>query len=150
MTSTFRPPLSLDDQLCFALYAASRAITRAYGPPLAELGLTYPQYLALLALWEADRPLTVGDISARLRLDSGTVTPLLKRLEQCGHVTRERDAQDERRVLVRLTPEGDALRASAATVPERIFPHLGMTSADIVRLRDELTRIVATLEATVG
>jgi MarR family transcriptional regulator, organic hydroperoxide resistance regulator len=140
------PQLALDNQLCFALYSASRAITRAYGPPLAELGLTYPQYLAMLALWEADGPMAVGDVSARLRLDSGTVTPLLKRLELIGLVTRERDGKDERRVLVRLTPTGDALRQAAAAVPARIFPQLGMTPAELVRLRDELTRMVAVLD----
>ncbi len=117
---------------------------------LADLGLTYPQYLTMLALWEADEPLTVGDVSARLRLDSGTVTPLLKRLEQVGLVARERDAQDERRVLVRLTPEGDALREKAGPVPARIFPQLGMSPADLVQLRDELTRIVAILDDTAG
>ncbi len=104
----------------------------------------------MLALWEADGPMTVGDISARLRLDSGTVTPLLKRLEHVGLVTRDRDAQDERRVLVRLSPEGVALRASAAAVPGQVFPQLGMSPAELVRLRDELTRIVATLDDTVG
>ncbi len=144
--STPLPQLALDNQLCFALYSASRAITRAYGPLLAELGLTYPQYLTMLALWEADGPMTVGDISARLRLDSGTVTPLLKRLEHVGLVTRERDEQDERRVLVRLSPEGVALRANAVAVPGRVFSQLGMAPADLVRLRDELTRIVATLD----
>lgn len=142
--------LALDNQLCFAVYSASRAITRAYGPLLADLGLTYPQYLTMLALWEADGDLSVGDISARLRLDSGTVTPLLKRLEHVGLVTRERDAQDERRVLVRLSPAGDALRERAATVPGRIFAQLGMAPAELVRLRDELTRIVGTLDEAEG
>jgi DNA-binding MarR family transcriptional regulator len=145
MTSAPQPLLALDSQLCFAVYSASRAITRAYGPLLADLGLTYPQYLTMLALWEADGPMSVGEISARLRLDSGTVTPLLKRLEQVGLVTRDRDSGDERRVLVRLSPAGDSLREEAATVPLRLFPQLGMTSAELVRLRDELTRIVDTL-----
>jgi MarR family transcriptional regulator, organic hydroperoxide resistance regulator len=150
MSTTPLPHLALDNQLCFAVYSASRAITRAYGPLLAELGLTYPQYLAMLALWEADGPMAVGDISARLRLDSGTVTPLLKRLEHVGLVTRERDGHDERRVLVRLTPEGTALRERAATVPARIFSQLGMAPAELVRLRDELTRIVGTLDVSDG
>ena len=146
VTVTPLPQLALDNQLCFAVYSASRAITRAYGPLLAELGLTYPQYLAMLALWEADGPMAVGDVSARLRLDSGTVTPLLKRLEHVGLVTRERDGNDERRVLVRLTPQGAALRERAATVPGRIFSQLGMAPAELVGLRDELTRIVGTLD----
>jgi DNA-binding MarR family transcriptional regulator len=103
----------------------------------------------MLALWEADGPMAVGDISARLRLDSGTVTPLLKRLEHVGLVTRTRDGQDERRVLVQLSPEGVALRAHAASVPGQVLSQLGMPPADLVRLRDELTRIVATLDNTV-
>ena len=140
------PVLELDNQLCFAVYSASRAITRAYGPLLAEVGLTYPQYLTMLALWESGEPMTVGEISARLHLDSGTLTPLLKRLEQVGLLTRERDRDDERRVLIGLTAEGRALRERAATIPARLFPRLGLAPAELVRLRDELSRIVATLD----
>lgn len=108
--------LLLDNQLCFALYSASLAMTKLYKPMLDELGLTYPQYLALLALWERDG-LTVSELGERLFLDSGTLTPLLKRLEAAGHVSRLRDTADERRVLVRLTPSGRQLKARALRIP---------------------------------
>ncbi len=108
--------LRLDHQLCFALYSASLAMTKLYKPLLEPLGLTYPQYLAMLALWENDG-LTVSELGERLFLDSGTVTPLLKRLETANLVLRQRDAQDERRVLVWLTDAGRALRRKAASVP---------------------------------
>eukprot|EP01032_Pedospumella_encystans_P033290 gene33290-37612_t len=104
------PPLA--DQLCFDLYAASRAVTGAYRPVLRELGLTYPQYLSMLALWEGDEPMTVGELGRRLRLDSGTLTPVLKRLEQAGHLVRRRDPSDERRVLLAVTDAGWRLRQS--------------------------------------
>ncbi len=109
--------LSLDNQLCFALYSASLSMTRLYKPLLDELALTYPQYLVMLALWEADR-VTVSDLGTRLSLDSGTLTPLLKRLEATGYLSRMRDVADERRVLIRLTAEGRALRARAVQVPQ--------------------------------
>jgi DNA-binding MarR family transcriptional regulator len=100
------PEQELDLQLCFALYSASRAVTRTYAPLLAEAGLTYPQYVTLLALWEDPaRSRSVGELGERLHLDSGTLTPLLKRLAGLGYVTRARDASDERRVLVTLTDE---------------------------------------------
>ncbi len=107
------PPLV--DQLCFDLYAASRAVTSAYRPVLAELGLTYPQYLVLIVLWERqDR--TVREIADSLRLDHGTLTPLLRRMEQGGLVARHRDHDDERFVVVSLTAKGDALRAHATRI----------------------------------
>ena len=96
--------LALDDQLCFKLYAASRAVIRSYKPLLEPLGLTYPQYLVMLVLWEHDAAMPVGAVGSDLQLDSGTLTPLLKRLEQAGLVQRTRDVADERRVLVSLTP----------------------------------------------
>jgi len=111
--------LALDHQLCFALYAASLAMTKAYKPLLAPLGLTYPQYLVLLVLWEGDG-ITVSQLGERLTLDSGTLTPLLKRLEAQALVQRLRDVADERRVLLRLTPAGRALRARAEAVPQAI------------------------------
>src|SRR5689334_22364791 len=106
----------LDRQLCFALYAASRAVTRAYAPLLAPLGLTYPQYITLLALWEEDG-VSVKGLGARLGLDSATLTPLLKRLEQQRVVERRRDEEDERVVRVHLTTRGRELRVKAKTVP---------------------------------
>ena len=119
--------LDLDAQLCFPLYAATRAVTRRYGELLAEAQLTYPQYLSLLALWESDEPLAVGELGERLRLDSGTLTPLLKRLETAGVVVRRRDASDERRVLIELTDEGWALRERVEHVPTELFASLAFS-----------------------
>ena len=118
MTSSI-DPLHLDNQLCFALYSSSLLLTKAYKPLLAEIGLTYPQYLAMLALWEDDG-VTVGTLGARLFLDSGTLTPLLKRLEAAKLVKRVRSDADERQVLIHLTEKGRALRKSAATIPARL------------------------------
>ena len=109
--------LKLDNQLCFALYSTSLTMTKLYKPLLHRLGLTYPQYLAMLVLWESNE-LTVSELGQRLYLDSGTLTPLLKRLESSGWLKRERDVADERRVIVSLTPEGRRLREKAAVVPE--------------------------------
>jgi DNA-binding MarR family transcriptional regulator len=106
-------PATLDDQLCFAIYSANAAINRMYRPHLSKLGLTYPQYIALLALWETD-DVTVGALGKRLFLDTNTLTPLLKRLETMGHLTRTRDKADERVVRIRLTDQGRALQAEAA------------------------------------
>lgn len=110
--------LALDRQLCFALYAASLAMTKAYKPLLAPLGLTYPQYLVMLVLWEGDG-ITVSQLGARLTLDSGTLTPLLKRLEALALVQRQRDTADERRVLLRLTAAGQALLAEVLPPMQR-------------------------------
>lgn len=112
--------LALNNQLCFALYSASHAMTRLYRPMLAPLGLTYPQYMVMLVLWEQDGQ-TVNDIGARLYLDSGTLTPLLKRLQAAGLVERERDPGDERRVLVRLSEAGRQLRQQAKAVPRQML-----------------------------
>lgn len=137
--------LLLDNQLCFALYSASLAMTKLYKPLLDGLGLTYPQYLALLALWEQDG-LTVSELGQRLTLDSGTLTPLLKRLEAGGLITRLRDTQDERRVLIRLTPEGRRLKASARRIPGCVMHAAQCDLAEIQhltrqvqQLRDRLT-----------
>jgi DNA-binding MarR family transcriptional regulator len=108
--------LLLDNQLCFALYSASLAMTKLYKPLLDELGLTYPQYLALLVLWQQDG-VTVSELGQRLSLDSGTLTPLLKRLEAAGLVSRLRDASDERRVLIRLSAAGRRLKGRAQRIP---------------------------------
>ncbi|MBP2324282.1 DNA-binding MarR family transcriptional regulator [Kibdelosporangium banguiense] len=125
MTSPDASHLLLEEQACFALYAASRAVTDVYRPLLTELDLTYPQYLVLLVLWERDaRP--VKEIGAALQLDYGTVSPLLKRLETRGLVTRRRQADDERSVVVSLTPEGTALRERAAAIPPVIGCALGL------------------------
>jgi DNA-binding MarR family transcriptional regulator len=142
------PQLELDRQLCFALYTASRAVVRAYAPLLEDAGLTYPQYVTMLVLWEdPDRPRSIGELGERLHLDSGTLTPLLKRLASTGYLTRARDAEDERRVLVRLTAEGVALRDRLAAVPESFLACLGMDVPDASALRDQLTELAASLEA---
>ena len=131
------PQLLLDHQLCFSLYAASLAMTRRYQPLLTELGLTYPQYIALLALWEHD-DVTVSALGDRLALDSGTLTPLLKRMEASGWVTRERDAADERRVRVRLTLAGRALRERAQHIPTSLLAGSGVTATQVRQLTAEL------------
>ncbi|WP_250504174.1 MarR family transcriptional regulator [Caballeronia sp. AZ7_KS35] len=144
--------LRLDRQVCFPLYAASNLITRLYHPVLSRLGLTYPQYLVLLVLWEQS-PQSVGNFSELLHLDNGTVTPLLKRMEAAGLVTRQRDPQDERRVLVSLTEAGDALRHEAQQVPLTLGKGLHMSSAEIETLRDavqNLVRILARREQSGG
>ena len=112
-------PLPLDRQLCFALYSASLAMTRLYKPLLADLGLTYPQYLVMLALWQRDA-LSVSDLGREVQLDSGTLTPLLKRLEAAGLLARRRDAADERRVRLHLTSTGHALKQRAAVLAGRV------------------------------
>ena len=132
--------LKLDHQLCFALYSASLAMTKLYKPLLEEMGLTYPQYLAMLVLWENDG-VTVSELGERLYLDSGTLTPLLKRLEAADLVTRLRDVQDERRVLIRLTAAGRRLKTRAARLPGCV---LQATQCDISEVMT-LTRQVQTL-----
>ena len=131
----------LDAQLCFALYATSRAVTQAYGPLLRPLGVTYPQYLVLLVLWQDD-DLRVGEIGARLFLDSGTLTPLLKRLEAQGLVARRRDAKDEREVRVSLTPAGKRLHTKAPGIARDIACALDVTTAESVALRGSLRKIL--------
>lgn len=132
--------LLLDNQLCFALYSASLAMTKLYKPLLAALGLTYPQYLALLVLWERDG-LMVSELGDRLSLDSGTLTPLLKRLEALGLVTRLRDVADERRVHIALTAAGRQLKTRAAKVPGCILAATQCSVSEVV----ELTRQVQAL-----
>jgi len=132
--------LALDKQLCFALYSASLAMTKVYKPLLAPLGLTYPQYLVMLALWEVDAQ-TVSALGDKLALDSGTLTPLLKRLEAQGQLSRERDVVDERRVIVRLSAAGRKLKIAARSVPPQIARATGCELGEIV----ELTRQLATV-----
>lgn len=139
--------LRLADQLCFSLYAASRAVTAAYGPLLAPLGLTYPQYLVMLVLWETDGA-SVKSIGEALALDSGTLTPLLKRLEAQGHVRRERSEEDERVVHVFLTPEGKSLRARARSIPEKMVACTGVNVAQIAKLREELRKLSETIRSS--
>jgi MarR family transcriptional regulator, organic hydroperoxide resistance regulator len=141
------PQLDLDAQLCFPLYAATRAVTRRYAELLADVRLTYPQYLSLLALWESDEPLSVGALGERLRLDSGTLTPLLKRLESAGFVVRRRDASDERRVLIEVTDEGWALRERVAQVPEELFASLTFSANEAKQLRRLLAKVIDSVDS---
>jgi MarR family transcriptional regulator, organic hydroperoxide resistance regulator len=141
------PALRLDRQLCFALYSASRAMTAAYRPILGELNLTYPQYLVMLVLWE-ERRITVGRLGNRLQLDSGTLSPLLKRLEASGFVRRERSLHDERSVQVSLTPAGRRLERRAECIPERLFSSTGLTEKDAADLRDAVRRVTDALTAS--
>lgn len=138
--------LRLDKQLCFALYSASRAMTAAYRPLLDELGLTYPQYLAMLVLWEHGSA-TVGRLGSLLRLDSGTLSPLLKRLETQGLITRTRSAEDERAVSVALTPQGRALKARAEALPVTIACRAKLDTKRLGLLRDSLKALIADLDA---
>jgi DNA-binding MarR family transcriptional regulator len=140
------PGPRLDEQLCFALYSASRAVTAAYRPLLDELDLTYPQYLVLLVLWE-EEPCTVGHLGDRLHLDSGTLSPLLKRLESAGLVRRRRSGTDERRVDITLTAKGRALEERAACIPDRLLGADDSAAADLAALRDALHLITAELHA---
>jgi len=137
-------PLRLDNQLCFALYSASLQMTKLYKPLLDEIGLTYPQYVTLLTLWEEDG-ITVGALGERLYLDSGTLTPLLKRLEKAGLVTRTRNEADERQVLIHLTPEGRALKAQAACIPPQVAMAAGLTLPELQSLRKKLKKLRAAL-----
>ena len=129
--------LRLDRQLCFALYGAANRVTRLYRPLLDALGLTYPQYLAMLVLWE-ESPRTVGTLGAVLDLESSTLTPLLKRLEAQGLVARRRDPEDERRVIVALTEAGAALRDQARSVPHDVLCQLNLPLAELADLRERL------------
>jgi len=141
-------PLRLDQQLCFALYAASRAMTAAYQPLLEELDITYPQYLVLLTLWEQDG-LRVSRIGERLYLDSATLTPLLKRLESRGLVERRRSSEDERVVEVFLTTDGKRMKRRALEVPKTAWSRSHLTLAELARLRETLQALTRTLHRAV-
>lgn len=134
-------PLALDRQVCFALAATSRSIVGLYRPALEPLGLTHPQYLVMLALWERS-PRTLVDLGQTLLLESATLSPLLKRLEAAGLITRARSADDERALAVSLTPAGTALRQKAEAVPGQIVERLGLPVSDLERLRDALTLVL--------
>lgn len=138
------PLLKLDNQLCFSVYALSRLITKSYQPLLESLGVTYPQYLVLLTLWENEE-LTVKQLGELLHLDSGTLTPLLKRMEQHGWLSRRRAAHDERSVVVALAPAGRTLRAQAQEIPLRVGEFLHMTLPEIDALRVQLRQLIAVL-----
>ncbi|MFF4243332.1 MarR family winged helix-turn-helix transcriptional regulator [Streptomyces sp. NPDC001822] len=137
--------LRLDHQVCFSLHAASRAFGGVYRDALKDLGLTYPQYLAMMVLWEHG-PLPVKAIGERLHLDSGTLSPLLKRLESAGLVRRERSAEDERSVTVHLTDAGAALRERALPVPRSILRATGLSVQEVLALQETLGRLTESLD----
>jgi DNA-binding MarR family transcriptional regulator len=135
-------PLALDRQVCFALAVASRSVIALYRPLLEPLGLTHPQYLVMLALWERS-PRSAKDISASLRLDPATLSPLLKRLEAAGYISRQRSLTDERKLVVELTDAGRALRAPAEKIPPAIIDRLGMDVSHLLELHRALTEVIA-------
>ena len=133
--------LALDRQVCFALAVASRTVISLYRPLLEPMGLTHPQYLVMLALWE-DEPLRVSELADRLSLEPATLSPLLKRLEAAGLVSRRRDPDDERAVAVTLTPAGRRLREDAERIPPAVMARLGIGLAELEDLRDRLTTVI--------
>lgn len=139
--------LKLDNQLCFPVYAASRLITREYQPFLDKLGITYPQYLVLMVLWETNT-IPVNDIAKKLILNTNTITPLLKRMEQQGLITRERSDTDERKVMVQLTEKGKTLQEEAALIPNELVKRLSDSELkldDLIRLKENLHSIISFL-----
>ncbi|HAS45804.1 MAG TPA: MarR family transcriptional regulator [Microscillaceae bacterium] len=137
--------LKLENQVCFPLYVASRLITRAYQPMLDEMGITYPQYLVLLTLWENDGQ-TVNQISKELYLNTNTITPLLKRMEKTGIIARTRSREDERKVLITLTEQGKALKEKAYCIPEEILGKMGQTTSEVFQLKDQLHALIKQME----
>ena len=140
---------NLDDFLCFAIYSTNLAVNRLQKPVLDELGLTYLQYIVLVTLYEQDDQ-TVGALGDRLFLESSTLTPLLKRLEALGHVTRQRDLADERQVRVRLTPKGRTTREAALAYRSRLVEAMGLSAEDFTHLRQELVKLRDNLSGTAG
>jgi len=141
--------LKLSNQICFPVYAASRLITREYQPHLDELGITYPQYIALMVLWEKDE-ISVNEITQKLILNTNTVTPLLKRMELQGLITRQRSNTDERKVIVKLTDKGKALEEKAAEIPQKLIEGLAdsnMTVNELISLKESLYQIINFLQS---
>jgi MarR family transcriptional regulator, organic hydroperoxide resistance regulator len=141
-TSAAEDMLALERQVCFALSVAARTVVAVYRPVLEPLGLTHPQYLVMLALWQHG-PLSVKELSRLLQLDPGTLSPLLKRLESSGLLRRERDAKDQRNLALALTDNGAALRAQAEKIPAGIVERLGMPVEELMDLQGALTRVIA-------
>jgi len=139
--------LKLSNQICFPVYAASRLITREYQPYLDKIGITYPQYLVLLVLWETNN-ISVSEITEKLILNTNTVTPLLKRMESLDIISRKRSEKDERKVIVRLTQKGKKMKKKAASIPEKLAAGLitgGMTTEELIELRNNLNLLVGFL-----
>lgn len=133
--------LKLENQLCFPLYTASRLVIRSYTPLLNQLGITYPQYLVLLILWETDE-VTVGDITRKLLLDTSTITPLLKRLEKMGLISRIRSMADERKVTIALTESGKELKMQACTIPEQLMGSISFSIDEAIQLQQLLQKFI--------
>src|SRR6195952_3632674 len=142
-------PLLLGNQICFAVYSTAHAFNRVYKPLLDKLGLTYPQYLVMMVLWEQDG-VPVKDIGAKLFLDSGTLTPLLKRMEAADLIKRTRSAEDERQVLISLTAQGQALKEKARAVPEGILASSACSIGELSAIRDEIVGLRDRLNAALG
>lgn len=140
-------PLALERQVCFALAVASRSVIGIYRPLLEPMGLTHPQYLVMLALWERE-PRSVKDIGQTLRLEPATLSPMLKRLESLGYISRRRNSADERELSVELTDSGRALRAEAEKIPYAVVRRLGMSVDDLVALHGVLSQVIAATERT--
>ncbi|HET8974479.1 MAG TPA: MarR family transcriptional regulator [Pseudolabrys sp.] len=141
-------PPKLDDFLCFAIYSTNLAVNRVYKPLLDQLGLTYPQYIVLIALYDEDDQ-TVGGLGDKLFLDSSTLTPLLKRMEAMGHLTRQRDPQDERQVRVRLTPQGRSLREKGIMSRSSLFNSTNFSPTEYEQLREQMVKLRAYLSDAV-
>jgi DNA-binding MarR family transcriptional regulator len=137
--------LMLENQLCFPVYALSRLLTQAYQPYLLTHGLTYPQYLVLLLLWE-HAALTVKEIGEKLFLDSGTLTPLLKRMEKKSWISRSRDPKDERSVIIAITEQGEALKKQAKEIPAQLLHKLNMETEEMYQLRNQLNQLITILK----
>lgn len=133
--------LKLDNQLCFTIYACSREVIRLYRPFLAELGITYTQYVALLVLWEKES-LTLKELGEKLFLDSGTLTPLLKKMEAANLLVRQRSQNDERTICIRLTEQGKSLKNKAYEIPEKVFCSAQLDVQEVMGLRDQLKKIL--------
>jgi DNA-binding MarR family transcriptional regulator len=142
-------PLALERQVCFALSVAARTVVSVYRPWLEPMGLTHPQYLVMLALWQSG-PLALKDLSRLLQLDPGTLSPLVKRLEAAGYVRRDRNARDERNLAIALTDSGRALRARAERIPEGIVASLGLPVEELLALQRALTRVNAAASAALA
>ncbi|GAA4964068.1 MarR family winged helix-turn-helix transcriptional regulator [Actinoplanes utahensis] len=142
MTDPTEDPLALEQQVCFAMSVAARSVVAIYRPLLEPMGLTHPQYLVMLALWQ-HAPLSVRRLSELLQLDPGTLSPLLKRLEAIGYLVRERDKADERSLAITLTDRGRALRAEAERIPPAVVARLGMPIEELRRVHEALTRVIA-------
>lgn len=138
--------LKLDNQLCFALYACSREVIKLYKPALDKLGITYTQYVTLLSLWEQDN-ITVKDLGSKLYLDSGTLTPLLKKLESMNIVERVRDKEDERNVYIKLTSDGMEMKEKVLEIPKQVFCSTGLSLEEAIELKNKLKQLLSNLNS---